>query len=139
MAVAADVDHVVVGAGLSGLLLTQALLSDGRGATRPRIVLVDPSPAERRPTTYAYWARRPTSLDRWRIGSWDLLRVVDRDGHTSTVSLGDWRCTAVDWGRGRAELLDEVAADPGSHSCANRSTMSATVPTPLQHWSQAHG
>jgi len=28
---------------------------------------------------------------------------------------------------------------PGSHSCANRSTMSATVPTPLQHWSQAHG
>lgn len=110
---ATDVDHIVLGAGLSGLLLTRALLTDAdRHRAGARVLLVDPRPAQGRRLTYAYWSRRPTSLDRWAVGSWDVLRVVARDGQTADLALGDWRYSAIDWGRGRAELLDEVAADP---------------------------
>lgn len=107
-----DFDHVVAGAGLSGLLLARALLRQpGTGRDQPRILLADPRPSDDRPLTYAFWARRPGLLHRWRIVEWDSLHVVGRDGQTTTLPLTGWRYTAIDWARARAELLDEVTND----------------------------
>lgn len=109
-----EFDHVVVGAGLSGLLLTRALLArTGPGSEAPtRLLLADPRPRDDRPLTYAFWSDRPSWLHRWSIGSWNTLRVVGRNGKETTVPLGRWRYTAVDWARARADLLDEITDDP---------------------------
>lgn len=113
------VDHAVVGAGLSGLLLAQRLLHDSAGAIGlrrardgPRVLLVEPEPPDARPLTFAFSAHRPTPLDEWAIGTWDALRLVDHDGHEQHVGLDGWRYTAVAWGQARGDLLERLAADP---------------------------
>lgn len=107
---AADYDHVVVGAGLSGLLLARALLQDHPGG-RPRVLVADPRPPDDGPQTFAFWSTGPTPLDRWSIGSWTTLGVIQPDGRRLPLSLDRWRYRAVDWGRGRAELLGELDQD----------------------------
>jgi lycopene beta-cyclase len=107
-----EYDHTVVGAGLSGLMLTRALLDTAPSAGRPRVLLADPRPADASPVTFAFWATGPGPLDRWTIGQWDSLMVVGHQGQARTVGLDGAVYRAVDWGRGRAELLDQVAADP---------------------------
>jgi len=105
-------DHAVVGAGLSGLLLTRALLDRGdeQGGPAPRLLLLDPRTHLPR-TTFAYWHCAPTVLDAWAIGSWDSLDVVDVGGRQHRAALGHWRYTAIDWTAARADLLAEVVAD----------------------------
>ena len=112
------VDHAIVGAGLSGLLLAQALLDDAPGGTSrrspsagSRVLLVDPLPADDRPLTFAYWTHRPTPLDPWAIDAWSTLRLVDHDGCEQHVGLDGWRYSAVAWGHARADLLTRLAAD----------------------------
>lgn len=110
----ADVEHLVVGAGLSGLLLARALLRSGLLASAPStsVLITDPVLHDDQPITLAYWSRGPTELDPWAIGSWDVLRLVDRHGRERRIGLGPWRYTAVDWGQARADMLDELVADP---------------------------
>lgn len=112
--VAPDVDHAVVGAGLSGLLLARALLAAPHGdGGRPRVLLADPRPADPgRPVTYAWWAKHATPLDPWLVGSWRSLVVVSPEGRRHPLTLEEWRYQAVDWARARAALLDQLAADP---------------------------
>lgn len=111
-----DFDHIVVGAGLSGLLLAQSLLGARQGRpdhpSGPRVLLVDPRPADDKPVTYAFWTQRPTILDRWQIGTWHELDVVGHDRRTRPLDLSRWRYCAIDWGRGRADLLEQMSADP---------------------------
>jgi len=76
------------------------------------VLLVDPRPADDQPVTYAFWTQRPTVLDRWQIGSWHELDVVGHDHRTRPLDLGEWRYCAIDWGRGRADLLAQMSADP---------------------------
>lgn len=109
-------DHVIVGAGFSGVMLAWRLLQDSSGsdsgAGRPRILLADPSFARRGPTTLAFWSRGRTVLDPWELGSWQCLRVVGHDGRIRNLSLGEWRYSAVAWDAARADLLDQLASDP---------------------------
>lgn len=109
-------DHVIIGAGLSGVLLAHHLLAHGpaiaSSAGGPRILLVDPDLRDGRRATLAFWAARTTMLDRWALRSWDQLLVVGHDDRSERVDLGDWRYTAIPWGTARAELLTEILADP---------------------------
>ena len=103
-----DFDHIIVGAGLSGLLLADSLL-DTQGVRR--LLVVDPRPADDRSVTYAYWSTRPTILDRWAVGSWNRLKVVDRRGQETSATLNAARYVAVSWNRARAELFGKVSQD----------------------------
>ena len=92
-----DFDHIIVGAGLSGLLLADSLLDTQKGDRR-RLLVVDPRPADDRSVTYAYWSTRPTILDRWAVGSWNRLKVVDRRGQetSATPQRRALRCSVVE-------------------------------------------
>jgi len=107
-----EYDHIVVGAGLSGLMLTRALIDTAPSAGRPRVLLADPRPADDGPVTFAFWATGAGPLDRWTIGEWDSLMIVGHHGQARTVGLDGAVYRAVDWGHGRTELLDQVIADP---------------------------
>ena len=107
-----EYDHIVVGAGLSGLMLTRALLGTSTSTGRPRVLLADPRAADNGPVTFAFWATGPGPLDRWTIGQWDSLVIVGHHGQARTVGLDGAVYRAVDWGRGRADLLERAAADP---------------------------
>lgn len=107
-----EYDHIVVGAGLSGLMLTRALLDTAGSTGRPRVLLADPRPADDGPVTFAFWATGPGPLDRWTIGQWNSLMIVGHHGQARTVGLDGAVYRAVDWGRGRTELLEQVVADP---------------------------
>lgn len=104
-------DHVVVGAGLSGLVLAHELLQTS-GSGHPRLVVLDPHGPLPQRVTYAYWAQHPEVLEPWTIRRWDALTVVGHDRRVHPVDLGGWRYTAVDWGRARADLLAGLEADP---------------------------
>ena len=106
-----EFDHIIVGAGLSGLLMADALLKM-HGDRPQRLLILDPRPADDQPVTYAYWSTRPTLLDRWAIGSWTHLGIVDRRGQEKVSILTGARYTAVSWNRARAELLEKVSRDP---------------------------
>ena len=109
-------DHVIVGAGFSGVMLAWRLLQDSSGsdsgAGQPRILLADPSFARRGPTTLAFWSRGRTVLDPWELGSWQCLRVVGHDGRIRNLSLDEWRYSAVAWDAARTDLLAQLASDP---------------------------
>ncbi len=109
-----DFDHVIIGSGLSGLLLAAQLTTSG---DHGRVMLADPRPADTStPVTYAYWADRPTPLDRWAIGSWSALTVVDHQRSVAPlVALQRWRYVAVDWAAARADLLAAMSASPSVH------------------------
>ncbi len=109
-----DFDHVIIGAGLSGLLLATQLAGSG---TRDRILLADPRPTHAaQPVTFAYWADRTTPLDRWAVGAWSALTVVDHGRSVAPlVNLQQWRYTAIDWMAARADLLDRVSVEAGVH------------------------
>jgi lycopene beta-cyclase len=102
-------DHLVVGAGLSGLLLAHELLADASSALR--LVVVDPVGPQHRPATYASWAQGPTALGPWSVGSWGALTVVGHDRQAHPVDLDGWAYTAVDWGRARLDLRDRLTRD----------------------------
>jgi hypothetical protein len=110
-----EFDHVIVGAGLSGLLLARRLLMAADAGRLPgavRIALVGPVPDPAQRVTFAHWARRPTPLDDWSIGAWSELQVVDHAGHARVVGLDGYRYTALAWDRARAALRQTLAADP---------------------------
>lgn len=107
-----DFDHAVLGAGLSGVMLTRALLDGAPGRDRPRVLVADPRPVDDGPVTFAFWASGPGPLDRWTIGTWDSLVVVGHDGRARVVQLDGWQYRAIDWGRARADLLTRIATDP---------------------------
>jgi lycopene beta-cyclase len=102
---------VVVGAGLSGLLLAHELLSTG-GADGPRLVVIDPVGPRMHPATYAYWSQGPTVLAPWTVGRWSALTVVGHSERVHPVDLDGWAYTALDWGQARADLLAVLADDP---------------------------
>jgi lycopene beta-cyclase len=104
-------DHVIVGAGLSGLMLARELLDRQEQGRRPRLVVVEPD-LDARPATYACWAREPMVLAAWSVGRWRRLGVIAHDGTHRPVDLDGWDYLAVDWGRARTELLDQLATDP---------------------------
>lgn len=109
-------DHIIIGAGLSGVLLAHHLLAHGAAIAGtsggPRILLVDPDLGEGRRATLAFWAARTTMLDRWALRSWDQLLVVGHDDRSERVAMGDWRYTAIPWGTARTDLLADILADP---------------------------
>ncbi len=108
-------DHVIVGAGVSGVLLARRLLASADASARsgsPRVLLVDPQPATDKPMTLALWAAGPTALDAWTIGSWDALTVVGHGTGAQRVPLGEWRYTALDWRAARSDLLAGLSTDP---------------------------
>ena len=108
-------DHVVVGAGVSGVLLAREILdgADRGGLSKDlRVLLADPDPGRGRPETLAYWAAGPTSVDRWALGGWDELTVIGHDQRAQRIHLGAWRYTAIDWRQARADLLAGLTADP---------------------------
>ena len=102
-----DFDHIIVGAGLSGLLWQ---IPSWTRRVR-RLLVVDPRPADDRSVTYAYWSTRPTILDRWAVGSWNRLKAVDRRGQETSATLNAARYVAVSWNRARAELFGKVSQD----------------------------
>ena len=116
-------DHVIVGAGLSGLLLAQAILTPpgenrppGPARVRhrhpgPRVLLLESDPGPGPPKTLAFWSRQPGPLDPWALRSWDRVTIAASDGGTTSVELGDYRYTAVDWRSARADLLAGMRAD----------------------------
>ncbi len=108
-----DADHAIVGAGLSGLLLAEALLAESAAHGQSlRLLVVDPRPPDHAPATLAFWAQRPTPLDASMVGSWTSIRLVDHEGVQSRVGLAGWRYVAVDWGRERRARLRRLAEDP---------------------------
>ncbi|HSO03554.1 MAG TPA: lycopene cyclase family protein [Candidatus Limnocylindrales bacterium] len=62
-------DHVIVGAGLSGLMLARRLLAGPAPATAPTLLLIDPRTTMEHRVTLAHWARGTTPLDPWAVGS----------------------------------------------------------------------
>ncbi len=116
-------DHVIVGAGLSGLLLARRLLvaaDAGRLPGDQRIALVGPAPDPVQRVTFAHWARRPTMLDDWSVGTWSDLLVVGHDGRARLVDLDGYRYTALSWDRARAALRERLLADPRVTAVAER-------------------
>lgn len=109
-------DHVIVGAGFSGVMLAWRLLQDSSlsdtVAGHPRILIADRSFERRGPTTFAFWSRGGTVLDPWELGSWQCLRVIGHDGRIRNLALEGWRYAAISWDAARADLLDQLASDP---------------------------
>lgn len=140
-------DHVIVGAGLSGLLLAETLrrlpgehrppgaehISAHQGDHGPRVLLVESDPEPGPPKTLAFWSRHPGPLDRWALRSWDRVTIAASDGGTTSVELGAYRYTAVDWRAARKELLARMRADsrvtvmPGQVSAVRDTVAGAEV------------
>lgn len=108
-------DHVIVGSGVSGVLLAREILhaADNGGLPKDqRVLLADPEPGRGRRETLAHWAAGPTTVDRWALGRWDQLTVIGHDQRPQRIHLGSWRYTAINWQGARADLLAELTADP---------------------------
>jgi lycopene beta-cyclase len=79
-------DVAIVGAGVAGLCLAQALLDRGDGRS---ILLVDGARDDDELRTLSFWTSGPTALDALVRHRWKTLRVVDHRGGARLVELAE--------------------------------------------------
>lgn len=102
-------DFVIVGGGASGLSLALQLLRSPLG-DRP-IAIVDRDWSSGSNRTWAFWADRPTALDRVVSHSWGRLRIVTPSMNL-TKDLHRYRYAMISGSDLRAHALDALTARP---------------------------
>ncbi len=101
-------DLIIVGTGVSSLLLARSLIRRGAYRTLRLIGPAVPLPAHR----LSYWAAGPTPFDPYVDADWTALRMVDARGHETRVPLRELRYRTFRAREWAAATLAEVLAAP---------------------------
>ncbi len=99
----------IVGAGVAGLCLVQALLDDDAERS---ILLVDGARDEDELRTLSYWTSGPTALDPLVRHRWTRLSVVDDRGRARTVELAAHTYQTLFFADLQRTVKDRLGRDP---------------------------